>query len=143
MRNIAIIGGGASGIAAAIEAAERGARVSLFEAGKRIGHSVLVSGNGRCNFSNSQVDAASYWNAAFVAQAFEVLSPVQVRQWFANLGLLWEEEAQGRLYPVANKASSLLDVLRFRLEELGVSIRCEASVARIAPTSAGWKLKME
>lgn len=143
MRNIAIIGGGASGIAAAIQAAEHGARVCVYEAGKRIGHSILVSGNGRCNFSNSQVDAESYWSAPFVAQAFEACPPRAVWRWLADLGLMWASEDEGRLYPLANKASSVLDVLRFRLDELSVRIECECETRRVVPANSGWQVVLE
>ena len=147
MRNIAIIGGGASGIAAAITAAERGARVVVFEAGKRIGHSILVSGNGRCNWSNAQVSAQDYANASFVGQAFEACPPQRVRQWFADLGLLAVEESDGKLYPITNKATSVLDVLRFRLEELGVEIACDRRALRVRPAgkpgAVRWRIDFE
>ena len=143
MRNIAIIGGGASGIAAAITAAEAGARVTLFEAGKRIGHSILVSGNGRCNWSNATVKPADYTNAEFVARAFSACPPQRVWDWFADLGLLWTEESAGRLYPQANKASSVLDVLRFRLEELGVVVACETPVVNVRPAGSRWAVGLQ
>ena len=93
METIAIIGGGAAGLAAAVAAA-RGVReacegaheardacedgrgdveVVVFEADERVGRSILATGNGRCNFSNAQVEAGLYRNAAFVAAAFEAL----------------------------------------------------------------------
>lgn len=147
MRNIAIIGGGASGIAAAIAAAEAGARVTIFEAGKRIGHSILVSGNGRCNWSNAGVRADDYANAAFVEQAFAACPPERVRAWFADLGLLSVEESAGKLYPITNKATTVLDVLRFRLEELDVEVAVERRALRVRPAgkqgTARWRVDYE
>ena len=143
MRNIAIIGGGASGIAAAITAADAGARVTLFEAGKRIGHSILVSGNGRCNWSNSLVNPGDYTNAPFVARAFQACPPQRVWDWFESLGLVSVEESAGRRYPAANKASSVLDVLRFRLEELPVQIACECKAAHLRPAGERWAIEFE
>ena len=70
---IAIVGGGAAGLAAAIAAAEacaragRPARVAVYEADERVGRSILATGNGRCNFSNAHPDPALYHNAAHVA----------------------------------------------------------------------------
>ena len=133
MREIAIVGGGASGIAAAITAAEAGACVTIFEAGKRIGHSILVSGNGRCNWSNAQVEPAAYNDADFVGRAFAACPPQRVWEWFAELGLASVEEDAGRLFPRTNKATSVLDVLRFRLDELGVKVVCECAVKHVAP----------
>ena len=148
MRDIAIIGGGASGIAAAITAAQAGAHVVLFEAGKRIGRSILVSGNGRCNWSNAQVSASDYANGAFVAQAFAACPPQRVWDWFTELGLLSVREAGGKMYPASNKATSVLDVLRFRLDELGVSVACECRVKSVRPVHASsrgtrWSVRFE
>ena len=102
----------------------------MYEADERVGRSILATGNGRCNFSNADVPASVYRNAGFVGQAmiaFDALADAHklrknrrtwpkygdaVRDFFASLGLEWREEAEGRLYPLANKASSVLDVLR-------------------------------
>lgn len=73
---IAIVGGGAAGLAAAVEAAralrergmEGGGRVVVFEADERVGRSILATGNGRCNFSNAEVFAGAYRNARFVGE---------------------------------------------------------------------------
>lgn len=143
MRNIAIIGGGASGIAAAITAADAGAHVTVFEAGKRIGHSILVSGNGRCNWSNSLVKPEDYANAPFVARAFQACPPQQVWDWFEGLGLVSMDESAGRMYPAANKASSVLDVLRFRLDELQVRVACECKAVRLQPAGNRWTVVFE
>ena len=121
--DVIIIGGGASGLACAVsclrEARVAGAalpNILLVEQGKRIGAPILRSGNGRCNFSNSQLDVSRYWNSAFVSQAFGFLGDDPVRpiiNWFEELGLVWEEasESGGLLYPFSNKASSVLEVL--------------------------------
>ena len=143
MRDIAIIGGGASGIAAAVTAAEAGARVTVFEAGKRIGHSILASGNGRCNWSNAGVSPDDYANPAFVAQAFAACPRERVWDWFERLGLVSAEESAGRMYPAANKASSVLDVLRFRLDELGVRIACERTAVKVRPVNGRWAVDFE
>ena len=148
MKKLAVIGGGASGLAAAVAAArelgERGldlgpegeAEVLVFEADEeRVGRSILVTGNGRCNFSNAHIDAGLYRNGDFAAQVLDGLAAADGRRrgagagrseaedpvlaFFADLGLAWREEAEGRLYPLANKASSLLDVLRAALRDAG------------------------
>ena len=149
MKKLAVIGGGASGLAAAVAAArelgERGlavgpdgdAEVLVFEADEeRVGRSILVTGNGRCNFSNAHIDASLYRNGDFAAQVLDGLAAADgqrrgagagrggaaedpVCAFFADLGLAWREEAEGRLYPLANKASSLLDVLRAALRDAG------------------------
>ena len=121
--DVVIVGGAASGLACAVsclwEARTAGAAlpsILLVEQGKRIGAPVLRSGNGRCNFSNSQLDVSCYWNSAFVSQALGFLGgdPVHpITNWFEELGLVWGEapESGGLLYPFSNKAVSVLEVL--------------------------------
>ena len=113
-----------------------GGDITLIEAGKRIGHSILASGNGRCNFSNANVAPGYYWNEDFVEHAFSVCDPDRVMRWFSDLGLHWTMESY-RLYPMANKSSSVLDVLRFALEEAGVDVICDCRVLRIIADGAG------
>lgn len=159
-KTIAIIGGGAAGLAAAVAAgktlrsshAADDVRIVVFEADERIGRTILATGNGRCNFSNASIDPEAYHNADFVAEALGALelsvldAPAiafrscdnAVQAFFADLGLVWREEAEGRLYPYANKASSVLDVLRAAAASYGVEVRCEAPVATVeAPRNAG------
>lgn len=161
MKTIAIIGGGVSGLAAAVAAGEKfaqaeregrseRARVVVYESDERVGRTVLATGNGRCNFSNADVSAGLYRNADFVRAAlasFEGRARAEVASqrkpstaygsgvlgFFADHGLCWREESEGRLYPLANKASSVLEVLRAALAAAGAELRCEARVASIEP----------
>ena len=178
MKTLMIIGGGAAGLAAAVEAgralraagAQGAVRVVLLEADERVGRSILATGNGRCNFSNAQVDAGIYRNAAFVGEALAALAgegtgagaggpmrggtadavrpetadaaagspPDPVHELFADLGLVWREESEGRLYPLANKATSVLDVLRSAAHDAGVVVERECRAVRIdAPQHVG------
>ncbi|MBX9035468.1 NAD(P)/FAD-dependent oxidoreductase [Gordonibacter massiliensis (ex Traore et al. 2017)] len=178
MKKLAIIGGGAAGLAAAVAAARDAAGdmdVVVYEADERVGRSILATGNGRCNFSNARVDAGVYRNATFVAEALGALaedmvesgvegfpetaddaSPADtaggasstgtvghrvladadpsvdpVHAFFADLGLVWREEGEGRLYPLANKASSVLDVLRSAMADFGAVEACERRAVRL------------
>lgn len=165
MEKLAIIGGGAAGLAAAITAARTlraqgvvGGRPSngnavdvvIYEADERVGRSILATGNGRCNFSNIRVNPSVYRNATFVEQAFSALelqtasasaekaARNPVHEFFSGLGLIWREESEGRLYPFANKASSVLDVLRFAAAAEGVCEACCRMVVRVdAPQNTG------
>ncbi len=155
MEHIAVIGGGAAGLAAAVTAAERlraeGAAkrvgVTVYDASDRVGRSILATGNGRCNFSNARLgrmgaQEAGYHNAPFVQAAFDALADRSDRAFslqfgnpvlafFASHGLAWREEAEGRLYPLANKASVVLDVLRSSAKVAGVEERCGCAIERI------------
>ncbi|MEG1751018.1 MAG: aminoacetone oxidase family FAD-binding enzyme [Raoultibacter sp.] len=137
MKNIAIIGGGAAGLAAAVSAAHAGAQVTIFEKTDRVGKTILATGNGRCNFSNAAIDVARYHNSDFVSEAFTVLPFADVLAFFGELGLLWLEEGEGRLYPRTLKASSVLDVLRFAARDAGVLETCGDPVAHVTPLQGG------
>lgn len=162
MKRLAIIGGGASGLAAAVAAARalrecglavgEDVEVEVFEADERVGRSILATGNGRCNFSNSKLDLGLYRNGEFAGQVLGGLAargvagssaPGAAREdpvlaFFADLGLEWREEADGRLYPLANKASSVLDVLRAALADAGGREVCDMRALRIdAPAREG------
>ncbi len=163
MKKLMIIGGGAAGLAAAVAAADalraRGVRVgadagadgvdvAVCEADERVGRSILATGNGRCNFSNALVDAGAYRNAAFVGAALDELRRADglrggdgadpVHAFFADLGLVWREEGEGRLYPLANKATSVLEVLRAAASDAGVREECGCEAVRLdAPARPG------
>lgn len=155
MKKLMIIGGGAAGLAAAVAAARElqvrgiavgvspdGVEVEVCEADERVGRSILATGNGRCNFSNAHVDAGAYRAAGFVAAALdglrgEVLEEDPVHAFFAELGLVWREEGEGRLYPLANKATSVLEVLRAAALDAGVREACGREAVRVdAPKRA-------
>ena len=145
--DIAIVGGGAAGLAAAISAAQSAAQagrrlsVAIFEEDERVGRSILATGNGRCNFSNEFISCDAYRNAAFVEQALAALaaqpggveSAEPVQSFFESLGLAWRQEPDGRRYPLANKASVVLDVLRAAAAHLGVRECCGQAVKAIEP----------
>ncbi len=163
---IAVVGGGAAGLAAAVAAAEAGARtaraagaavprVVVYEADERVGRSILATGNGRCNFSNADPDPALYRNAAHVAAtlaAFEERARAEraaalgagadaawpgaangVQAFFADRGLAWREESEGRLYPLPNKATAVLDVLRAAAAAAGAEECCGTAVTAVEP----------
>ena len=137
MRHVAVIGGGAAGLAAAIAAAQAGARVTVHEARERVGQKLLATGNGRCNLTNTGVAPAAYNAPAFVAPALAQHGCEETRAWFAQLGLLTVEEREGRVYPLSNTANSVLDVLRTACGRLGVRVLTGQRVQSIADVVAG------
>lgn len=146
MGTVAVIGAGAAGLMAALQAARTGAEVILLEARDRVGKSILATGNGRCNFSNVNPEQGQYRHNNFVQQLFatheqwyraECLGPAQdlvgphaVCDFFFRLGLAWREE-WGRLYPLTNKASTIVDLLRSALAAQGVREYCERRVVSV------------
>ena len=159
MKTVAIVGGGASGLAAAIAAGEQ-ARIAgkdleivVYERDERVGRSILVTGNGRCNFSNTHLDLDQYENADFVRQVYGHLDAPgsaeptrKVMDFLEGCGLEWREEADGRCFPLANKASVVVDVLRSAAARLGVREKCGKGVKAVeAPREPGkrFTLRME
>lgn len=122
MPRLAIIGAGAAGLIAAISAAQKGAEVYLFEATDRVGSKILATGNGRCNLTNMHVNPQAYNAPAFVSPALKNYTPKHIRLAFEQMGLLTHIEDEGRVYPLSNTATSVLDVLRHSCERYNVTI---------------------
>lgn len=142
MSDVAVVGGGASGLVAAIEAARSGRDVVVYEAADRVGKKILATGNGRCNLTNMLLKASDYNHPSFVAPALEALGPNEVRKWFAELGLFTIEEREGRVYPLSNTANSVLDVLRSAYARLGVETVTSAQVETVNVCSHGFALEL-
>ena len=141
MAEVVIIGGGASGMAAAIAAAERGEHhVTLIERQARVGRKLLSTGNGRCNITNIGAGIANYHgeNPDFARYALESWTSEQVLDFFAGLGLMTVTEYGGRVYPLSNQASSVLDVLRFALEKPNISLIAGATVDSVRRKGSGF-----
>lgn len=139
MNNILIIGGGASGLCAAIAAARIGADVRLLEAGPRVGRKILASGNGRCNLTNAEAAPIHYHgDRNFAALVLDAMPPEKIRSFFTELGLLTVTEAQGRVYPHSGLASSVLEVLRGALTRYGVTVETDCPVSAIRREDEGF-----
>lgn len=119
--DVIVIGGGASGIAASVTAAELGDRVLLLEAGDRIGRKIAASGNGRCNLMN-RGKPVYYGDPEF---AKEVLSHFDVQkqtEFWTEHGLFLKEDDRGRVYPTSDLSSSVLDLLKLHLKKNRVEL---------------------
>lgn len=130
-KRVIVIGGGAAGLTAAIAAARQGAKVIICEQQDRVGKKLLTTGNGRCNLSNLQVSPAAYNRPKFVAPVLERYDCAAVRAFFEELGLWTYADGEGRIYPVSDSATSVLDVLRLECERLGVEECCAFTVIGI------------
>lgn len=129
---VAIVGGGAAGLSAAIAAARLGASATVLESGPRVGRKILASGNGRCNLTNVAASADAYDHPEFVTPVLEAYPSEAVRSFFGGMGLLTSADEAGRVYPATNTAVSVLEVMRLECAELGVAERCEFEAVRIA-----------
>ncbi|MCL1832379.1 MAG: NAD(P)/FAD-dependent oxidoreductase [Oscillospiraceae bacterium] len=114
---VAVIGGGASGLAAAALLARAGVRTVVLEREVRVGKKLLVTGNGRCNLGNTSIDLAKYHGEVELAR--QVFTNWQGSERFFNeLGLVCRSDSEGWLYPYSNTANSVLDTLRAKHEHL-------------------------
>ncbi len=131
--DIGIIGGGASGLAAALAARESlDNAVTVFERQNRPARKLLATGNGRCNLTNRGAGLENYHGGDpdFAGPALYRFGPEDTLRWFAGLGLVTRTEPSGRVYPLADTAGSVADVLRLALEARGGSIQCALPIAR-------------
>ena len=141
---VGIIGGGASGMAAALAAAENSdVQVLLFERQARLGRKLQATGNGRCNLTNLHAAEGGYHgeNAAFANHALAVFNPEETLQWFRSLGLFTVAEDSGRVYPYSDQANSVVDVLRFALERPNIRVLTGFEVTKIRRTGAGFSVE--
>ena len=141
---IAIIGGGASGMAAALAAAEDpGNRVVLLERQARLGRKLQATGNGRCNLSNLHAGQEGYHGdtPGFSRFALTQFPPERTLEWFGALGLYAVAEESGRVYPYSDQANSVVDVLRFALEKPNIRLELGCEVGKIRKTAKGFRLE--
>ncbi|MDH5562539.1 MAG: NAD(P)/FAD-dependent oxidoreductase [Nitrospirota bacterium] len=132
--DIAIIGAGAAGLAAGIFAAETNPnlRIILLDSAKSIGAKILVSGGGRCNVTNQRVTASDFHgNRKVIDRILRRFDEQATVRWFDSLGVLLQTEVTGKLFPVSNKARTILDSLLQRCEALGVSLLTQHHVRDI------------
>lgn len=135
---IAIIGGGASGMMAAITAAREGAAVFLYEKNERVGKKLLATGNGKCNFSNRDLRRDCYYGEDREA-AWKILSQFDTETaaaFFERAGMLIKDKG-GYLYPASGQASTVLDILRLLLRREGVEIYAGCQVLGIRKEKQG------
>lgn len=130
---IAVIGGGASGLMAAITAKKSGKEVVILERKDRILKKVLITGNGRCNITNVNTNISNYFgkNIFSVENILNRFTPQDTMDFFNELGIVCNEENRGKVYPLSGQASSVVDALRFEAEKLGIKIETEFYVRKI------------
>ena len=144
--DLAVIGGGAAGLAAAVAAARelpRGAKTALFDAQPRCGRKLLATGNGRCNLTNRFAEPSAYHtdDPRAVSRVFSGVNVDDTLAFFASLGLVWREEEEGRIYPLCGQASAVLDLLRLELSRLEVAEVCGFRVTYVREGKGGYELQ--
>jgi predicted Rossmann fold flavoprotein len=122
--DVVVIGGGPSGLMAGIAAGEQGRKVLLLDKGDKLGRKLAISGGGRCNVTNrlpiNEIIKHIPGNGRFLHSAFSIFSNEDIIVFFEKLGIKLKEEDHGRMFPVTDKAQTVVDAMLRRLEELGV-----------------------
>ncbi len=134
MNKVAIIGGGAAGLMAALTAAKSGADVTVYEHNKRVGKKILASGNGRCNIINTTAFVDDYFGAdpGFAAFCLGRMPFASFEKFCQSIGLLLDVKEDGRCYPLSNEARSVVLAFKSAVEEAGVKIYTERRVSDIS-----------
>ncbi len=135
MSKIYVIGGGAAGMLAAIFAARNGHKVVLFEKNDRLGKKLFITGKGRCNITNA-CDRDEFFeqiisNPKFFFRAYHSFSNFDTMDFFEQLGLPLKTERGNRVFPLSDKSSDVIAVLRRELERQGVEIKYQTEVSEV------------
>ncbi|MCR4686987.1 MAG: NAD(P)/FAD-dependent oxidoreductase [Lachnospiraceae bacterium] len=142
--NIAIIGGGAAGMMAAIKALENGNNVTLYDKNDRPGKKLYITGKGRCNITNDASRDEFFDNVLgnnkFLYSAFNAFSNQDMIDFIEGLGCPVKVERGGRVFPVSDKSSDVIKALKNRLQELGCNFKFNSDVKEIIPCNEGFDI---
>ena len=140
---VLILGGGASGLMAALSAAQDpGNTVTILERQSRVGRKLLATGNGRCNLTNTDLSLTHYHgpSPAFAQAALTRFDGRQTLEFFHALGLLTVAESSGRVYPLSDQANSVVDVLRFAAQQTGITVVCGFDAQGVRKKARGYQV---
>ena len=130
-----IIGGGASGLMCAIAAKKKNPslEIAIIEKNDRVGKKLLSTGNGRCNLTNDNVGVDRYVGSAdkLLSAVIKKINTEKLIKYIKSLGLQTVRDNEGRYYPLSRQASTVLDVLRFNCDELGVNLFCGETIRSV------------
>lgn len=133
--DVIVIGGGPSGLMAAIGAGEHGARVLLIDKGDKLGRKLAISGGGRCNVTNrlpiEEIIKHLPGNGKFLYSAFSIFNNEDIIAFFEKMGVTLKEEDHGRMFPASNRSQSVVDALLEKLESLNVKVFTNSPVKDI------------
>jgi predicted Rossmann fold flavoprotein len=133
--DIIVIGGGPSGLMASISASRNGAKVLLIDKGDKLGRKLGISGGGRCNVTNAkpldELIRHIPGNGRFLYSALANFSNQDIIRFFTELGIDLKEEDRGRMFPVSDKAKTVVDVLIAKVRSQSVEIRVNSPVAEV------------
>lgn len=143
MSNVAVVGGGAAGMIAAIAAAENGHKVTLYEHNEKLGKKLFITGKGRCNVTNaSDIDEIFnniVTNSKFLYSSIYTFTNDMVMDFFEKDGLKLKVERGNRVFPASDHSSDVIKVLEKRLKKSGVTVKLNTNVERLLWDDSGIK----
>lgn len=135
MKKIIVIGGGAAGMMAAIEAARNGAEVTLYEKNEKLGKKLFITGKGRCNLTNAcdmeDLQKSVMKNHKFLYSAFQNFNNWETIGFFEELGMATKIERGNRVFPASDHSSDVIKVLEQELKHQGVAVCLKEKVKNI------------
>lgn len=131
-----ILGGGAAGLFCAARAGQRGKRLLVLERASKVGKKILISGGGRCNFTNVGAGPANYLSANphFAKSALARYTPRDFIELVDSYGIAWHEKTLGQLF-CDGSAQQIVDMLLSECAKGDVAIRCDQEIAQVAHSS--------
>ena len=129
--DIAVIGGGVSGVVSAIELSKLGHKVSIYEKTDRLLKKLLITGNGRCNFSNKDISRENFHgNKSFLDKVYTD-EFIDAREYIINLGIIPYLDERNRFYPMSLQAQSVVEALLKEVEVRNISCYFKSEVISI------------
>jgi len=144
MSKVIVIGGGASGLVAAINAKKVGNDVLLIERNPSCGKKILVTGNGRCNYFNED-NSLIHYHSSNDADLINIITEEKLKEalsFFESIGII-PKKKNGYYYPMSNQAISIVNALVLEAENVGVEIKNNILVKNIIKENEKFKVKTD
>ena len=133
MNKIIVIGAGAAGLMAALSAKENGGQVTILERNDRIGRKLLATGNGRCNYTNINLNIENYHgrNSKFAYSALSQFDVYRTMSYFEELGITPRVEERGKVFPASLQSSSMIDIFNYEIKNRNIDLQLNSFVKNI------------
>ncbi len=135
-----VIGGGMAGLTYAVVACKNGYDVTVAERNSRVGKKLAMTGNGKCNIGNDNVTAACYNRSKLVKRVLEAVPVDEYKRFLNSCGIFTYSDCEGRVYPLSDSASNVVDCLRYQLSKFGGKLLTDALVTCVAKIRGGYEV---
>lgn len=133
-----VIGGGMAGLTYAIVACKNGQDVTVAERNARVGKKIAMTGNGKCNIGNTRVTPSCFNKSVVVNRVLSAIPVTEYAAYLQSVGIYTFTDSDGRMYPLSESASNVVDCLRNQVEKYGGKIMCDAEVFNVRPADNGY-----